>query len=94
MHKRIFSAVFILNTLFQALFTLLFPIGAGLLLSYISVSLWSFPPYTWAIAVPLGAVVGIYSMIRFILATMRALERIEAEKSEKTYGKGNNNEEK
>lgn len=94
MHKRIFSAVFILNTLFQALLSLIFPIGVGLLFSYISVSFWSFPSYTYAIAVPLGAILGIYSMIRFILSTMRALEALEAERNKKTYSTGNNNEEK
>ena len=94
MHKRIFSAVFILNTLFQALLTLLFPICAGLLFSYLSVLYLAFPTYTYAIAVPLGAILGIYSMIRFILSTMRALESLESEKEKKTYTVGNNNEEK
>ena len=86
--------MFILNTLFQALLTLLFPIGLGLLFSYLAVSYWGFAPYTYAIALPLGAVFGIYYMIRFILSTMRALEAIEREREKKTYTVGTNNEEK
>ena len=84
--------MFILNTLFQALLTLLFPIGLGLLFSYLAVSYWGFAAYTYAVALPLGAVLGIYYMIRFILSTMRALEAIESEREKKTYTAGNNNE--
>ena len=94
MHKRVFTAVFILNTLFQALLTLLLPIGFGLLFSYLAVSYWGFANYTYAIALPLGAILGIYYMIRFILSTMRAIEAIEEEGKKKTYSTGNDNEEK
>ena len=89
MHRKIFSAVFILNTLLQALITLLFPIGATLLFSYLAVTHLSFSPITYAIAVPLGAIFGIYSMIRFILSAMRAIEAIE-----RGQKRGNKDEEK
>ena len=93
-HKKVFSIVFLLNTLFQGLLSLIFPIGAALLFSYFAVSFWSFHPVTYAISVPIGAVLGIFSMIRFILSTMRALESLESERDKKTYATGTNNEEK
>lgn len=83
MLRRGFSALYIINLITTSIFTLLFDVGifvliAWLLTSKLSVGLWVYIP-----AVLLGLGIGILSMIKFILTSMRALERLDEEQAEK-----------
>ncbi|MBO5906642.1 MAG: hypothetical protein J6Q85_00615 [Clostridia bacterium] len=80
MYKRIISAAYTINIIFQAFFTLAMPIGLGLLLSWLLTSYASFPQWTYAILVVLGALTGFYSMIKFVLSAMAGLERLEKQR--------------
>lgn len=94
MYKKLVSALYVVNIVSQAIFTLLIPIGLGALLSYLLTSMASVGPWIWAVAVPLGAISGIYSMIKFILSAMASLDRLEKEHNTKnvTQKSGNDNE--
>ena len=75
MHKKIFDALTMLNLLGQALYSLALPIGIGALLSYLLTEYASAPDWIWAILLTLGTLTGLYSMIRYILSTLSAMER-------------------
>ena len=88
-YTRFVSVLYVVNIVAQAIVTLLIPIGTGLLCSYLSVRYLSAPDWIYALLVTVGAMSGLYSMIKFVLAAMSSLERLEKQhKSEKT-GKSN-----
>ena len=67
------------NIVFQAIFSLLFPValgtgGAYLLVTYTSVGEW-----IYVVLILVGFLVGMISMIRFILIASRAVVRLEEE---------------
>ena len=84
MYKRSFSAVYVVNVVFQSIFTLLFDTGvcvliAYLLNSYAGVGRWIFVPF-----VLFGLALGIFSMVKLILSAMRSLERLEESHGDKS----------
>ncbi len=94
MYKKLVSALYVLNIVSQAIFTLLIPIGLGVLVSYLLTRFASAPSWIWAVLVVLGAMSGLYSMIKFILSAMPGLDRLEKEHNtkEKKEKSGNNDE--
>lgn len=72
-----------LNILFQALYTLAMPIGIGALISYLTTKHLGAPRFIWAILLTLGALMGLYSMIKYILSAMRAMEKLDKERDER-----------
>ena len=98
-HARCFlddfvGALYVLNIVSQAIFTLATPIALGFLLSWLLVSWLGAPTWIYAILITLGALSGFYTMIKFVLSAMSAFERLEKEqnKGKKTDKTGNNNE--
>lgn len=91
--KKIVNAAYILNIVSQAFFNLAFPIGVGVFGSFLLVKYASVGSWIYALLVVLGAVIGFYSMIKFVLSAMAALERLEKEQNEK-YSSEKKNEEK
>lgn len=83
MYKKAFTALNIFNIVLQGLFSLVFPIGLGVLFSWLGVTKWGAPGWLYAILIPVGALVGLMSMVKFILSATRGLERIEAEGRER-----------
>ena len=83
MYKKIANSLYILNTLFQALYCLGLPIGLAALASYLLTEYASFPGWIWALLITLGVMVGLYSMVKFILVSMKSFERLQKER-EKT----------
>lgn len=77
MVKKAISAVYVVNIVAQAIFTLLVDIGLGLLLSWATVKYLSAPTWIYAPLVLVGTVMGFYNMIRFVLSAMRGLEALE-----------------
>ena len=83
MHKKLFNAFYVLNIIFQAIFTLIFPVAimfavGWLLNTYLGVGGW-----IYAVTVVIGVICGFYSMIKFTLSAMRSLERLEEEQKKK-----------
>lgn len=83
--KKIVSVAYIINIVSQAIFNLAFPIGLGVLGSYLLVRFASAGAWIYALLVTLGALIGFYSMIKFVLSAMAALERLEREQREKYH---------
>ena len=75
--RRAVSFLYVLNIIFQALFSLLFSIGFFLLLGWVSTTYWNFPPWVYVPLILFGVVVGTISMIKFILAATRSLDNLE-----------------
>lgn len=93
MYKKFISALYVINIVSQAIFTLLTPIALGIGLSWLLVRYASVPSWIYAVLITLGALIGFYSMIKFVLSAMASLDRLEKSRStsKKTNNTGNNN---
>ena len=90
--KKLVNAMYVLNIIAQANFDLALPIGFGVLGSWLLVKYASAPGWIYAPLVVIGALIGFYTMIKFVLSAMAALERLEKEQnSKKASGEGNEN---
>lgn len=81
---RAYSAIYIVNIVFQSIFTLLMHIGSSLLISWLLVEKCGLPTWLYPLIIVLGVLTGFFSMVKFILSTMNALDRLEkAQKSKR-----------
>ena len=83
MHKKLFNAMYALNIFFQSFFSLAFPTALGFLTAYLLRRWTGIGGWIYAPLVIIGVFLGLYSMIKFILAASRALESLEREQREK-----------
>ena len=74
-----------MNVLVSALFTLLTPVGILFLIAWLLNTKAGVGNYIYAVLLIVGVLVGLVSMIRFLIKASETLERIEKErgKSEK-----------
>ena len=93
MYKKLVGALYIMNIVSQAIFTLLFPILLGFGIAWLLVSYLCAPSFLYVIFIMLGVFCGLYSMVKFVMSAMSAYERLEKERTEskKTNKMGNNN---
>ena len=82
MYKKLVSTLYAINIVSQAILTLLIPIGLGALVSYLLTTYAGVMPWIWAVLIPLGAISGIISMIKFVLSAMSALNALEKQHKE------------
>lgn len=94
MYRKIISATYVLNIIFQSFFNLAFPIGLGILFSWLIVEKAGAPGWIYAPIVIIGVIIGFFSMVRFILSAMRALERLERQNSRTNERKDSSNDRK
>ena len=78
-----YGAVYVINIVSQAIFTLLWNIGLALLIGWIAVSKLGAPEWTYVPLIIVGVLTGLFAMVKFILAAMRSLDRLEEEKRAK-----------
>jgi len=81
--RRGYSAVYIINILTSSIFTLLFDVGLFVLGAWLLVSRAGAPEWVYVPAVLLGLGLGIFSMLKFVFASMRSLERLDGERENK-----------
>ncbi len=81
--RQTYSAIYVVNIVFQSIFTLLTYIGGSLLAAWLLVEKCGLPSWVYPILIILGVVSGFFSMIKFILSTMNALDRLEKSQKEK-----------
>ena len=88
-----YSTFYVINIVFQSIFTLLWQIAAAIFVGWIFVSLVGAPEWLYVPLILLGVGSGLVSMVRFILAAMKSLDRIEEERKAKAkkQKKENNN---
>lgn len=68
-----------LNLLFQAIYTLALPIGIGALAAFLLTEYASAPSWIWAILLTLGTLMGLYSMVKYILTATAGMDRLESQ---------------
>ena len=90
--RQAYSAFYVINIVFQAIFTLLWQIATALLLAWLAVSKLGAPEWLYVIFIMAGVASGLISMVKFILAAMRSLERIEEEGRKKKKSEDKQNE--
>ena len=90
MFRHTVSFLYVLNIIFQALFSMLFSIGVSLLLGWVGTTYWSFPEWVFVPLIIFGVIVGIISMIKFILAATRGLDNLERQHQRDRDAEGKN----
>ena len=83
MYKNFVSTMYVLNIVFQAIFTLLITHALFFFINYLCVWKFEFPTWTYAISLTLGFIIGIISMIKFVISASEALERLEKQRNNK-----------
>ena len=84
--KKTINALYVINIMSQAIFDLAMPIGVGFFISWLLVRYATVGAWIYAVLMPVGAMAGLYSMIKFVLSAMAALERLEREQNENKFG--------
>ena len=79
MYKKAISSLHIVNIVAQSIFTLLWQIALGVGIGYVAVTYWSAPKWVYIPLILAGVLTGIVSMVRFLLAAMNGLDRLEAQ---------------
>ena len=87
--KKTVNALYVINIMTQAIFDLASPIGLGVLASWLLVRYADAPRYIYAILLPVGAILGLYNMIRFLLISTSALERLDSQNEKGRTGDNN-----
>ena len=85
MYSKLVGIMYALNVLVSAIFTLLTPVGILFLIAWLLNTKAGVGNYIYAVLLIVGVLVGLVSMIRFLIKASETLERIEKEhgKSEK-----------
>lgn len=86
MYRNLVGALYVINIVFQAIFTLLTPPVILFFINYLCVSKLSFPKWTYAISLSVGFILGLISMIKFAIAASEGLERLEKQRKNKKDG--------
>jgi F0F1-type ATP synthase assembly protein I len=89
--KESYSTFYVINIVFQSIFTLLWQIGVSVLLGWVFVSFVGAPEWIYVPLILLGVGSGLVSMVRFILTAMKSLERLEEERRAKKRSKDKQN---
>ena len=92
--REAYGAFYVINIVAQAIFTLLWNIGLALLISWFTVSKLGAPEWIYVPLILIGVFTGLFSMVRFILAAMKSLDRLEEEGRAKLKSKRNGNSKK
>ena len=83
MYKKFMSPIYVANIVFQSIFTLIIPPGSFFFLNYLAVANFDIPKWSYAISLSLGFIIGIFSMVKFVIAASESLERLEKQNKEK-----------
>ncbi len=84
MYKRFVGAMYVMNIIAQAIFTLLIPAALMFALAWLLVAKCGAPEWLYAVLITLGIISGFVSMIRFVIRASEGLERMEKERDKKT----------
>lgn len=89
MYKKTVSALYLINIISQAIFTLVTPPALAAFLSFLLVKFASVPPFIYAILIPIAFIAGFFGMIRFIIKVGDGFERLQKERNEKRKNQSN-----
>ena len=88
MRTQAVSFMYALNIVLQSLFSLLFSTAIFVGIAYLSVTYLGIGEWIYIPAVLVGLVLGVISMVRFIISAMAGLERLEKQKKKSTDRRG------
>lgn len=77
MRSKLFGVLYAMNIIMQALFDLAAPAALLFFIAWMLVKRVGAPEWIYAIAIPVGIIIGLYSMVRFIISATTALSRLE-----------------
>ena len=83
MNKNFVSSMYVLNIVAQAIFSIAMPTALAAAVSWLSVAKLSAPGWIYAVLVPLGAIGGIVSAVKFVITACNNLERLENQRNSK-----------
>ena len=81
--KNFMNSMYALNIVIQSFWSLLMPIGFGVLLGWLLTEKLGFENYVFVVLILLGVAVGILSMVKFLLSALAGLERLDKEQKNK-----------
>lgn len=81
--KEGYSAFYVINVVFQSIFTLAWQIAAAVFVGWLFVGYVGAPRWIYVPLILAGVASGLVSMVRFILAAMSSLDRIEGQRQRK-----------
>ncbi len=81
--KNFMHAMYAMNIILQAFWSLLLPIGAALLFGWLLTERGGLENYVFVILIVIGVLAGLVSMVRFLISALAGLERLEKEQNEK-----------
>ena len=87
MKSKLFSSLYSFNIIMQAIFSLVTPAGFLFLVAWLLINKAGAPEWIYAIAIPLGILIGLFSMIKFIFSATEALTRLEEQNEKKSKNK-------
>ena len=77
MRGNTFSAIYVINIVIHSFFSVLISIGLSALIGWLLVSNEIFGNVIYIPLILVGTIVGLFSMFRTIIISMKSLERIE-----------------
>ena len=80
MNKRLVNVLHMINMIFQAFYTLLLPVAIAAIISYLLTSNGLVDQWIWALLLTVGFLIGLYSMIKFILLATKNIENMEKQR--------------
>lgn len=94
MYRKTVNALYLINIISQALFTLLTLPALAALLTFLLVKFAGAPQFLYAILIPIAFIGGIFAMIKFIISAGEGFERLQKEREQKAKEKTKNYGEK
>lgn len=82
MYRNFVSALYVLNIVIQSIITLVTPAALGFLIALLAVR-GGAPGWLYALLIPIGAVAGFVSMIKFAIRASEALNQLEKQRQDK-----------
>ncbi len=83
MYRKFVSVMYVANIFFSSMFSLLFPMCLCLGLGWLCHTKWGVGGWIYVPLTVLGAILGLLSMVKYIMTASRSLEQIEKEHKEK-----------
>lgn len=77
MHKKFFSIMYGINIVAQSVFSLITPVLILFALSWVIISKLGAPEWIYAISITVGVIIGLVSMIKFVIVASENLNRLE-----------------
>lgn len=83
MKGQAISFIYVVNIIMQSIFSLLFNVAVYFGIGYLLTSVFSLDAWVYIPLILIGFIVGIISMIKFIISAMAGVERLENERNGK-----------